>query len=376
MATAWPRVRHRVEEIRAAIAEVRPGQVKEVSNPETGAGRVTTDTTEQGLEHLICTALAGHPCDPPAARAVDAVLRPARPRPGRCRHRSTAAGRSPPRWRCDARFSHRPARPSASTSASTCTTISCRSGRKRRVHRPNSNSRSDIHASATHRARRPAQKRPTWDVGRIPRGRVLPTLGNSVPGTGIARCRPGAGARDRSGRPAWDVIRHRRVRQRTQQLGHHVGVQQHGHRTTLNRRSAARAPARAAARAGGSSRSTPPSGAIRARMASARLREPGLRPTASPRISRASSSIERALPAARTRRRVFTSSSRLRIVMLAKIAPASRCHDPFYSRLRCNQRLFRLTSHWTRLHRPRSPMTRKPSKLSRRSKPRPRHEAT
>ena len=39
---------------------------------------------------------------------------------------------------------------------------------------------------------------------------------------------------------------------------------------------------------GGSARSTPPSGAIRARMASARLREPGLCPTASRRISRAS----------------------------------------------------------------------------------------
>ena len=33
MATAWPRIRHRVEEIRAPIAEVRPGQVKEVSIP-------------------------------------------------------------------------------------------------------------------------------------------------------------------------------------------------------------------------------------------------------------------------------------------------------------------------------------------------------
>ena len=26
---------------------------------------MTTDFTEQGLERLICTALAGHPCDPP-----------------------------------------------------------------------------------------------------------------------------------------------------------------------------------------------------------------------------------------------------------------------------------------------------------------------
>ena len=30
---------------------------------------MTTDTSEQGLERLICTALAGHPCDPPAADA-------------------------------------------------------------------------------------------------------------------------------------------------------------------------------------------------------------------------------------------------------------------------------------------------------------------
>lgn len=30
MATAWPRVQHRTKEIRAAIEEVRPGQVREV----------------------------------------------------------------------------------------------------------------------------------------------------------------------------------------------------------------------------------------------------------------------------------------------------------------------------------------------------------
>ena len=30
---------------------------------------MTTDTSEHGLERLICTALAGHPCDPPAAAA-------------------------------------------------------------------------------------------------------------------------------------------------------------------------------------------------------------------------------------------------------------------------------------------------------------------
>ena len=31
---------------------------------------MTTDTTERGLERLICTALAGHPCEPPTARTV------------------------------------------------------------------------------------------------------------------------------------------------------------------------------------------------------------------------------------------------------------------------------------------------------------------
>ena len=32
---------------------------------------MTTDTTERGFERLICTALAGHPCDPPNARTVE-----------------------------------------------------------------------------------------------------------------------------------------------------------------------------------------------------------------------------------------------------------------------------------------------------------------
>jgi len=31
---------------------------------------MTTDTTERGLERLICTALAGHPCDPPRERTM------------------------------------------------------------------------------------------------------------------------------------------------------------------------------------------------------------------------------------------------------------------------------------------------------------------
>ena len=31
---------------------------------------MTTDTSERGLERLICTALAGHPCEPPATPTV------------------------------------------------------------------------------------------------------------------------------------------------------------------------------------------------------------------------------------------------------------------------------------------------------------------
>ena len=31
---------------------------------------MTTDTSERGLERLICTALAGHPCDPPKTGGV------------------------------------------------------------------------------------------------------------------------------------------------------------------------------------------------------------------------------------------------------------------------------------------------------------------
>ena len=68
---------------------------------------------------------------------------------------------------------------------------------------------------------------------------------------------------------------------------------------------------------GGSTRSTPLAGPKCERMMLVRFRELGLRPTTSPRIRRASSSMERPLSAARTRRRVLTSSSRLRIVMVA-----------------------------------------------------------
>ena len=36
---------------------------------------MTTDTSERGLERLICTALTGHPCDPPQESRV-AEVRP------------------------------------------------------------------------------------------------------------------------------------------------------------------------------------------------------------------------------------------------------------------------------------------------------------
>lgn len=36
MATAWPRVRHRTAEIRTAVEEVRPGELREVPIRHTG----------------------------------------------------------------------------------------------------------------------------------------------------------------------------------------------------------------------------------------------------------------------------------------------------------------------------------------------------
>ena len=35
MATAWPKVRHRTAEIRTAVEEVRPGELREVPIPHT-----------------------------------------------------------------------------------------------------------------------------------------------------------------------------------------------------------------------------------------------------------------------------------------------------------------------------------------------------
>jgi len=36
LATAWPRVQHRIAEIRAAIADTRPGELREVPIPPIG----------------------------------------------------------------------------------------------------------------------------------------------------------------------------------------------------------------------------------------------------------------------------------------------------------------------------------------------------
>ena len=76
---------------------------------------------------------------------------------------------------------------------------------------------------------------------------------------------------------------------------------------------------------GGNSKSTPRDGPKCVRMMLARSRDSGVHPTASPRIRRASSSIDRPLPAARTHKRVVTSASRLRIVMLARISHQAAC---------------------------------------------------
>ena len=48
---------------------------------------MTTDTTERGLERLICTALTGHPCDPPAPGELP---QPAEPSPASGSDRTTA----------------------------------------------------------------------------------------------------------------------------------------------------------------------------------------------------------------------------------------------------------------------------------------------
>ena len=37
---------------------------------------MTTDTSERGLERLICTALAGHPCEPLSEESTAVKARP------------------------------------------------------------------------------------------------------------------------------------------------------------------------------------------------------------------------------------------------------------------------------------------------------------
>ena len=98
------------------------------------------------------------------------------------------------------------------------------------------------------------------------------------------------------------------------QLRHHAGVRQHihGHLPVQPKDGGSRPGSRA-----GNCRSTPLSGPKCERMMLTRFREPGFRATASRRIRRASSSLDLPRSAARTRRRIFTSSSKLRIVMLA-----------------------------------------------------------
>ena len=104
-------------------------------------------------------------------------------------------------------ISQRPARPSASTSASTWTTISWRSGASA-GESPGSNIRSAIHASASARRtvrQRPPNERPTWDVGQEYLGVFSPVGSGSFPSTGIGGCIAGVCVLSR--RPTWDVLR-------------------------------------------------------------------------------------------------------------------------------------------------------------------------
>ena len=65
--TAWPRISRRaIEAIRNAIEEIQPGEGEGSPHPdERRRHSVTTDTSEKGLERLICEALTGAACDPP-----------------------------------------------------------------------------------------------------------------------------------------------------------------------------------------------------------------------------------------------------------------------------------------------------------------------
>ena len=79
---------------------------------------------------------------------------------------------------------------------------------------------------------------------------------------------------------------------------------------------------------GGSSSFTPPRGAKHSWMKAARFFGSASRPTTSRRISLVFSSIEWSLPAACVRSRVFKSSSRLRIVILARSSNVQSVQTP------------------------------------------------
>ena len=76
LSTAWPDIRLHVEKIRTAVADVRPGEVKEVPiRLWASRDSVTTDTPEGGRERLICTTLAGRPCGPAKEFCAEARIR-------------------------------------------------------------------------------------------------------------------------------------------------------------------------------------------------------------------------------------------------------------------------------------------------------------
>ncbi len=115
-------------------------------------------------------------------------------------------------------------------------------------------------------------------------------------------------------------------------FGHYIRIEYHHRGPSQSKRGGSRMGSRC-----GTSNSTPPKGLNNSWIAVPKPfvgTETGS--TAMRRINRTSSSMERPLFAARTRNLVFTSSSRLRIVMLAMIMPPSvQCTIP--GCLQCNQ---------------------------------------
>lgn len=64
LAASWPRIRQRVDNIRAVVDGITPGQYIEVPI-RARLSMTTTDATERGLERLVCTVLTGSSCEPP-----------------------------------------------------------------------------------------------------------------------------------------------------------------------------------------------------------------------------------------------------------------------------------------------------------------------